>query len=136
MNQAQARLQVLAFVSIFYGSRPLLIVVFFVFYRYLLDMRWYKQLRKYVGLDVESGGSAEVVAGDPSQHPGPIDNSSLYKQDDPDDIREHMIDEIDYNLVPEEGWKILVEEFGTVPDQKPVARKVACPMVESNAEKT
>ena len=40
------------------------------------------------------------------------------------DIREQMIDDIDYVLMPEEAWKILVTEFGLTYGQAPIARKV------------
>ena len=40
------------------------------------------------------------------------------------DIREQMIDDIDYVLMPEEAWKILVTEFGLTYGQTPIARKV------------
>ena len=40
------------------------------------------------------------------------------------DIREQMIDDIDYVLMPEEAWKILVREFGLTHGQAPIARKV------------
>ena len=49
--------------------------------------------------------------GDESANPGPIDNKPLWKEDG-SDIREHMIDEMDYVLVPEEAWDMLVAEFG------------------------
>ena len=54
----------------------------------------------------DSGGTV----GDESTSPGPIDNKPLWKEDG-SDIREHMIDEMDYVLVPEEAWDMLVAEF-------------------------
>ena len=77
-----------------------------------MDNHWFKQLKKYVGLEganYDSGGSAEAC--DESSNPGPIDNKPLWKEDG-SDIREHMIDEMDYVLVPEEAWDMLVAEFG------------------------
>jgi len=84
---------------------------------YLVDNHWYKQMKGYVGLD--PGGEV----GSESANPGPIDNRPLLKEDQ-SDIREHMIDELDYTLVPEEAWTLLVERFGIVQDQVPVRRKV------------
>ena len=40
------------------------------------------------------------------------------------DIREHMIDELDYVLVHDQAWKILTETFGLTYGQQPIARKV------------
>ena len=74
-------------------------------------------MKGYVGLD--PGGEV----GSESANPGPIDNRPLLKEDQ-SDIREHMIDELDYTLVPEEAWTLLVEWFGIVEDQEPVRRKV------------
>ena len=58
-----------------------------------------------------------------SEHPGPVDNRSLFKYDG-SDIREHMIDELDYILLPEEAWKLLVDRFGIRNEQEPIQRKV------------
>jgi len=84
---------------------------------YLLDNHWYKQLKGYIGLD--SGGEM----GQESANPGPIDNGPLFK-DDSSDIRDHMIDELDYTLVPEEAWTLLVARFGLSQNQEPIRRKV------------
>ena len=115
--------------------------------RYLIDSYWYKQLRKYLGLSQngydtaqETSGQpgAETVCPDPTNHPGPIDNTRLFKEKtneqnsgDEDnslaiksEIRDHMIDDLDYTVVPQEGWTLLVETFGTTLGQEPVARKV------------
>lgn len=40
------------------------------------------------------------------------------------DIKEHLIDELDYTLVPTEGWKKLVSWYGLKDGQEPIARKV------------
>ena len=74
-------------------------------------------MKGYVGLD--PGGSV----GSESANPGPIDNKPLFKEDN-SDIRDHMIDELDYTLVPEEAWSLLVDRFGLVEGQEPVRRKV------------
>merc|ERR1719410_1448800 len=68
----------------------------------------------------DSGGKD---TGEESCNPGPIDNKPLFK-DDGSDIRDHMIDEMDYVLVPEEAWEKLVDKFGISDGQQPVKRKV------------
>ena len=45
-------------------------------------------------------------------------------QEDEADIRDHMIDELDYSLVPEEAWLLLLDRFGLAAGQQPVRRKV------------
>ena len=79
-----------------------------------------------MGLDLEAGSSSE---GDRNAHPGPIDNSPLFKPDpdedsDPGDLREHMIDELDFVLVPDDAWAQLLTEFTITQGQEPIARKV------------
>uniref|UniRef100_A0A8C2XRN8 Ubiquitin carboxyl-terminal hydrolase n=1 Tax=Cyclopterus lumpus TaxID=8103 RepID=A0A8C2XRN8_CYCLU len=39
-------------------------------------------------------------------------------------IKEHLIDELDYILVPTEGWNKLVSWYGLTENQEPIARKV------------
>ena len=66
------------------------------------------------------------IEGDISANPGPVDNSPLFKNDpeEPSELREHMIDELDFVLVPDEAWQLLVDEFNITPGQEPIARKV------------
>ncbi|GAB1602017.1 ubiquitin carboxyl-terminal hydrolase 15-like [Argonauta hians] len=86
---------------------------------YLVDTKWLKQWKKYVGFD--SWDSFSV--GDQSANPGPIDNKTLFKED-MCTLKEHLIDELDYVLIPTEGWNKLVSWYGTVDGQEPIARKV------------
>lgn len=47
-------------------------------------------------------------------------------------IKEHLIDELDYILVPTEGWNKLVSWYGLTEGQEPIARKVSvqsCPLL-------
>ena len=62
----------------------------------------------------------------PSAHPGPIDNSPLFQTDpsEPFELRPHMIDELDFILVPEEAWFLLVQTFALAFGQEAIARKV------------
>lgn len=39
-------------------------------------------------------------------------------------LKEHLIDELDYILVPTEGWNKLVSWYGLMEGQEPIARKV------------
>ena len=82
--------------------------------RYLVDNHWFKQLKKYVGLEganYDSGGAG--LAGDESANPGPIDNKPLFKEDG-SEIRDHMIDELDYALLPEEAWTLVLNRSGSI----------------------
>ncbi len=101
--------------------------------RYLIEARWFKQCKKYLGLsdgDDGGGGGGERPE---DAHPGPIDNSHLFKTEtinengaekEISELRTHMLEELDYVLVPEESWTRLVELFGLAEGQEPIARTV------------
>lgn len=87
---------------------------------YLVDSRWYKQWKKYVGFD-----SWDVYnVGESNLFPGPVDNSGLFADSDTQVLKEHLIDELDYVLVPTEAWNKLMCWYGSVPGQQPIVRKV------------
>ena len=94
----------------------------FYIFRYLIDSRWFGQLKKYLGLDHSSG-----TEGSASAHPGPIDNGPLFQENliiINGLIKDGLIDELEYVLVPDEAWMALVEEFGLTDGQPPISRKV------------
>ncbi|XP_006630766.2 ubiquitin carboxyl-terminal hydrolase 4 [Lepisosteus oculatus] len=87
---------------------------------FLIDSRWFKQWKKYVGFD--SWDMYNV--GEFSLYPGPIDNSGLFSDHETQTIKEHLIDELDYVLVPTEAWNKLLSWYGCVEGQQPIIRKV------------
>ncbi|XP_015208775.2 ubiquitin carboxyl-terminal hydrolase 15 isoform X2 [Lepisosteus oculatus] len=87
---------------------------------YLVDSRWFKQWKKYVGFDSWD----KYQMGEQNVYPGPVDNSGLLKDGDSQALKEHLIDELDYILVPTEGWNKLVSWYGLTVSQEPIARKV------------
>ncbi|KAK2167839.1 hypothetical protein LSH36_23g05071 [Paralvinella palmiformis] len=87
---------------------------------YLTDTKWFKQWKKYVGYDSWDTGHV----GDESAYPGPIDNSALFKESTCELLKEHLIDELDYMLLPEEAWQKLVGWYDIMEGQVPLARKV------------
>ncbi|XP_078273394.1 ubiquitin carboxyl-terminal hydrolase 15-like isoform X3 [Rhinoraja longicauda] len=87
---------------------------------YLVDSRWFKQWKKYVGFDSWD----KYQMGDQNVYPGPIDNSGLLKDGDSQALKEHLIDELDYILVPTEGWNKLVSWYALTESHEPIARKV------------
>lgn len=40
-------------------------------------------------------------------------------------LKEHLIDELDYVLVPTEAWNKLLNWYGCVEGQQPIVRKVS-----------
>ncbi|XP_063104916.1 ubiquitin carboxyl-terminal hydrolase 4 isoform X2 [Cavia porcellus] len=87
---------------------------------YLIDIRWFKQWKKYVGFD--SWDMYNV--GEHNLFPGPIDNSGLFSDPESQTLKEHLIDELDYVLVPAEAWNKLLNWYGCVEGQQPIVRKV------------
>ncbi|XP_067683903.1 ubiquitin carboxyl-terminal hydrolase 15-like isoform X3 [Haliotis asinina] len=85
---------------------------------YLVDIKWFKQWKKFVGYD--SWDSCSV--GDESTNPGPIDNSALLK--DNGQLKEHLVDDLDYTLFPAEAWNKLLSWYGMIEGQNPILRKV------------
>uniref|UniRef100_A0A4W3HGV8 Ubiquitin carboxyl-terminal hydrolase n=1 Tax=Callorhinchus milii TaxID=7868 RepID=A0A4W3HGV8_CALMI len=88
--------------------------------KYLVDSRWFKQWKKYVGFDSWD----KYQMGDQNVYPGPVDNSGLLIDSDSQSLKEHLIDELDYILVPTEGWNKLVSWYGLLESHEPIARKV------------
>uniref|UniRef100_A0A8B9RJK0 Ubiquitin carboxyl-terminal hydrolase n=1 Tax=Astyanax mexicanus TaxID=7994 RepID=A0A8B9RJK0_ASTMX len=93
-------------------------VVFLIWF--LIDSRWFKQWKKYVGFD--SWDMYNV--GEHNLYPGPIDNSGLFSDQETQALKDHLIDELDYVLVPTEAWNKLVSWYGCLEGQKPIVRKV------------
>ena len=77
---------------------------------FLVDNHWFKRAKKYLAWEESLVNSTRNVRDD-SANPGPIDNKPLWKENG-SDIREHMIGEIDYVVVPDLAWDMLVAEFG------------------------
>ncbi|XP_038054457.1 ubiquitin carboxyl-terminal hydrolase 15-like [Patiria miniata] len=87
---------------------------------YLLDSKWFKQWKKYVGYD-----SWDMYnLGNETSNPGPIDNSGLFAADSTDKLKENLIDDLDYLLLPTDAWDKLASWYGTTPSQEAIKRKV------------
>ncbi|XP_052425760.1 ubiquitin carboxyl-terminal hydrolase 15 isoform X1 [Carassius gibelio] len=87
---------------------------------YLVDSRWFKQWKKYVGFDSWD----KYQMGEQTVYPGPVDNSGLLTDGDVLGLKQHLIDELDYILLPAAGWNKLLSWYGLSPGQEPIARKV------------
>ncbi|RWS30757.1 hypothetical protein B4U80_07215 [Leptotrombidium deliense] len=80
---------------------------------FLLDKKWIEECKKFVN------GSDE------SATPGPIDNSALLKSNSENgELKERLQEDVDFVLVPEECWRILVKNFGIVSDKHEIKRQV------------
>ncbi|KAK7921855.1 hypothetical protein WMY93_008757 [Mugilogobius chulae] len=69
---------------------------------YLIGSQWFRQWQKYVGFHNNNMNNDEEL----TVYPGPIDNSGLIS--DLQTLKEHLIDDLDYVLVPTEAWNKLV----------------------------
>ena len=87
---------------------------------YLLDLKWYQEWQKYVGYDKWSN----LGAGLESNRPGPINLSALYSGDSADKVKDNLVDELDYFLVPAVVWEKLVSWYGLAEGQTPIKRHV------------
>ena len=87
---------------------------------YLIDTGWFKQWKKYVGYD--SWDTSSV--GDDTANPGKVNNQPLFKENEFNVLKEHLLEELDYWLLPEKAWQSLVEWYGIMDKQEPIARKV------------
>ena len=85
---------------------------------YLIDVCWFNRWKSFVGFDVQWDGTQ---AGDPLALPGPIDNSTLLVDGE---LKEHLAEEVDYVLVPEQAWKMLVDRYSLTEGQEPLVRRV------------
>ena len=85
---------------------------------YLISTTWFRKWKKYVGcLDAKSVGK-------PSAKLESIDNSSLFKDESQNILKENLTDESDYVLVPKEAWTTLVSWYGLAHGQQPIPRHV------------
>ena len=53
-----------------------------------------------------------------------MDNSSLFKEGSQDILKENLIDEQDYVLVPGKAWTEVLRWYGLMQHQKPIPRHV------------
>ena len=84
---------------------------------YLIHIRWFKQWKRFVGYNNWDRGRM----GDLCLKPGPIDNTLLTESGK---LRRKQVDEIDYKLVPEEAWNMLLSWYGMTEDSVAIKRYV------------
>uniref|UniRef100_A0A4W5JXX3 Ubiquitin carboxyl-terminal hydrolase n=1 Tax=Hucho hucho TaxID=62062 RepID=A0A4W5JXX3_9TELE len=82
--------------------------------RYLVERRWYEQWKEYV----ETGDQNS------SSFPGQIDNTELFEELDSYHLKEHLVENEDFVLIPAEAWHKLLAWYGMVEVQPALERKV------------
>ncbi|KAJ8371314.1 hypothetical protein SKAU_G00113420 [Synaphobranchus kaupii] len=81
---------------------------------YLLERRWHEQWKEYV----ETGDQNS------SSFPGQIDNTELFEELESYRLKERLVENEDFVLIPAEAWHSLLAWYGVVPDQPALERKV------------
>uniref|UniRef100_A0A672ZZV1 Ubiquitin carboxyl-terminal hydrolase n=1 Tax=Sphaeramia orbicularis TaxID=375764 RepID=A0A672ZZV1_9TELE len=81
---------------------------------YVLERRWFEQWKEFV----ESGDQNS------SSFPGQIDNTELFEDLDSYHLKERLVENEDFVLVPAEAWHKLLSWYGMVDGQPPLERKV------------
>uniref|UniRef100_A0A1A8HJA9 Ubiquitin carboxyl-terminal hydrolase n=1 Tax=Nothobranchius korthausae TaxID=1143690 RepID=A0A1A8HJA9_9TELE len=81
---------------------------------YVVDHRWFEQWKEFV----ESGNQNS------SSFPGQIDNAELFEDLDSYHLKECLVEDEDFVLVPAEAWHKLLVWYGTVEGQPALERKV------------
>uniref|UniRef100_A0A8C2WYA7 Ubiquitin carboxyl-terminal hydrolase n=1 Tax=Cyclopterus lumpus TaxID=8103 RepID=A0A8C2WYA7_CYCLU len=81
---------------------------------YVMERRWYEQWKEFV----ETGDQNS------SSFPGQIDNTELFEDLDSFHLKERLVENEDFVLVPAEAWRRLLDWYGAVDGQPALERKV------------
>uniref|UniRef100_A0A4W6D9D8 Ubiquitin carboxyl-terminal hydrolase n=1 Tax=Lates calcarifer TaxID=8187 RepID=A0A4W6D9D8_LATCA len=81
---------------------------------YVVEHRWFEQWKEFV----ETGDQNS------SSFPGQIDNTELFEDLDSYHLKERLVENEDFVLVPAEAWHKLLAWYGMVDGQPPLERKV------------
>jgi hypothetical protein len=75
---------------------------------YLINSDWYIRWLKYIGLDatIATTPTKNVLSQTPP-NPGEINNRSLFVDDEKNQLKPDLQEEIDYSPVPEELWNFI-----------------------------
>ncbi|XP_058499655.1 ubiquitin carboxyl-terminal hydrolase 11 [Solea solea] len=81
---------------------------------YMVERRWFDQWKEFV----ESGDRNS------SSFPGQIDNTELFEELDSYHLKDRLVENEDFVLLPAEAWHKLLSWYGLVDGQPPLERKV------------
>ncbi|KAK2850852.1 hypothetical protein Q5P01_007128 [Channa striata] len=81
---------------------------------YVMDHRWFQQWKEFVQIGDQNSSS----------FPGHIDNTELFEDLDSYRLKERLVENEDFVLVPAEAWHKLLAWYGMVEGQPPLERKV------------
>ncbi|XP_019855259.1 PREDICTED: spore wall protein 2-like [Amphimedon queenslandica] len=86
----------------------------------LVDVKWFRQWKKYTGFDSWD----QETAGQASAHPGPVDNGTLFKDPDSEELKNNLKEGENYALLPEPAYNLLVKWYGLSVGSRPIIRCV------------
>ncbi|XP_068600050.1 ubiquitin carboxyl-terminal hydrolase 11 [Brachionichthys hirsutus] len=81
---------------------------------YVVERRWFQQWKEFV----ENGDQNS------SSFPGQINNTELFEDLDSYHLKERLVENEDFMLVPADAWRKLLDWYGMVDGQPPLERKV------------
>lgn len=81
---------------------------------YVVDRRWFDQWKEFV----ETGDQNST------SFPGQIDNAELFEDLDSYHLKDRLVEDEDFVLVPAEAWHKLLAWYGIADDQPPLERQV------------
>uniref|UniRef100_A0A3Q2QPG1 Ubiquitin carboxyl-terminal hydrolase n=1 Tax=Fundulus heteroclitus TaxID=8078 RepID=A0A3Q2QPG1_FUNHE len=81
---------------------------------YVVDRRWFEQWKEFV----ESGDQNS------SSFPGQIDNTELFEDQDSYHLKDRLVENEDFMLVPADAWHKLLLWYGMIDGQPALERKV------------
>ncbi|XP_072223030.1 ubiquitin carboxyl-terminal hydrolase 11 [Leuresthes tenuis] len=81
---------------------------------YVVDRRWFEQWKEFVENEDQNSSS----------FPGQIDNTELFEDLDSYHLKERLVENEDFVLVPAEAWHKLLAWYGMAEGQPPLERKV------------
>ncbi|KAM4563774.1 ubiquitin carboxyl-terminal hydrolase 11 isoform 1-T2 [Odontesthes bonariensis] len=81
---------------------------------YVVDRRWFEQWKEFVEKEDQNSSS----------FPGQIDNTELFEDLDSCHLKERLVENEDFVLVPAEAWHKLLAWYGMAEAQPPLERKV------------
>ena len=81
-----------------------------MFHRCLVSCHWFEKWTKFIDISLKVGADGSSK----SSHPGPVTNFTLIKfiNSQSPKIKKDLAENLDYKLIPEIGWDLLIQWYG------------------------
>jgi hypothetical protein len=91
---------------------------------YLADIKWFNGLKQLI----DYGSTSVAIRMNPlnPNHPGPINNNAIFTTNRNGEkiLKENLVEDVDYVLLPEAGWQYIVGLYRTVDNNQKIQRNV------------